>query len=102
MICHRLNGNTGAMKKLFEAAYDGLSKKRQPVFRGEGGYIDRVGPYDYKYRMKFEEADELRRMIHDLVEAYNNFEGVKERLKLTSEIGVPDEILEMWDRARDG
>ncbi len=82
MICHRLNGDTGQMKKLFEAEYEGL-KKGHPVFKGEGGYVgDRAGPYDYKYRLKFTDASELRHLIDDLVQAYNDLNEEKDKLHL--------------------
>jgi len=77
MIVHKCNTNTGRVKKLFDAKYDGI-KNEKVYFRGEGGYIEHIGPYDNLYRLAFPCQHELRKLIEDLIELYNSKEPDEE------------------------
>jgi hypothetical protein len=74
MIVHRSNGNTGAVKKLFDAEYEGV-RNEKAYFKGYGGYIKHVGLYDNTYRLTFPDQNELKVFIEDLIELYNSREG---------------------------
>lgn len=75
MIIHKLNTNTGRIKKLFEAEFDGVQNGKAR-FRGEGGYIDSIGPFDNIYRLDFPDQDELRSFIEELIELFNSKEDL--------------------------
>lgn len=74
MIVHKLNTNTGQVRKLFEADYTGIQGGKAR-FRGEGGYIEHIGPFDNIYRLAFPDQSELRTLIEDLIELFNEREG---------------------------
>ena len=74
MIIHKSNGNTGKVTKVFEGRYISF-KNEKAYFKGYGGYIDKIGPYDNTFRLSFPEQEELKVLIENLIELYNDREG---------------------------
>lgn len=73
MIVHKLDGNTGKTKALFEAEFDCI-RKGKAEFIGEGKYIDSIGSVDDTYRLDFPDQEELKDLIESLIELYNDRE----------------------------
>lgn len=73
MIVHKLNGNNGKTKELFEAEFHQM-RLGKAEFVGPGKYIDSIGGYDNIYRLDFPDQDELREFIEELIELYNSRE----------------------------
>ena len=87
MIVHKCNTNTGQVRKLFEADFEGI-KNGNARFRGEGGYVEHIGPYDNLYRLAFPDQDELRVFIEELIGLYNT----REEQHVAPEGFPPDEV----------
>jgi|LakMenE18May11ns_1017448.scaffolds.fasta_scaffold9519120_2 hypothetical protein len=73
MIVHKLNGNTGNTKLLFEAEFDRI-RRGKAEFVGEGKYISSIGSFDSRYRLDFPNQEELKAFIEELIELYNSRE----------------------------
>jgi hypothetical protein len=78
MILYKTNMNNGKTKA-YETEYEGM-KNDKARFKGYGGYIKNIGPYDIVYRLEFNNQKELQNLIEDLIELYNSRETDVEKI----------------------
>lgn len=73
MILDKYNENKDTLKTVFEGEYEGIVNGKA-IFVADGKYIDSIGPTYIKYRLNFNDQEELREFIEDMIELYNSRE----------------------------